>query len=252
MVARAARHPTETRGGRHPSWPPTAVRPSPSSTPARPPWRPPRPPSPTSSPRPTCGTCSTTGWSCDADAAGGLTPALRDRMSTLIRYAVDGGADAVLLSCSMYGPVARRGRRLQPVHGPGLRPGACSTHVAAAPPATGRRPRLAGLGGRPTAPHRLRPPDLAEADVDDADRHARRRRRRRSRRPGDLAPLEQLLVDAASDLGRARCDLIVLGPVLPGPGPRRGSRPWPSRCSAHRTWPRRTLAGQLLGSGLRG
>jgi hypothetical protein len=42
----------------------------------------------------------------DADAAGGPTPPLRRRMRTLIRHAVDGGADAVLLTCSMYGPVA--------------------------------------------------------------------------------------------------------------------------------------------------
>ena len=42
----------------------------------------------------------------EADAAGGLTPPLRHRMRTLIRHAVDGGADAVLLSCSMYGQVA--------------------------------------------------------------------------------------------------------------------------------------------------
>lgn len=42
----------------------------------------------------------------DADAAGGLTPPLRGRMRTLIRHAVEGGADAVLLTCSMYGPVA--------------------------------------------------------------------------------------------------------------------------------------------------
>lgn len=42
----------------------------------------------------------------DAEAAGGLTPSLRQRMHTLIRHALDGGADAVLLSCSMYGPVA--------------------------------------------------------------------------------------------------------------------------------------------------
>lgn len=41
-----------------------------------------------------------------AEAAGGVTVALRDRMASLIRYAIDGGADAVLLSCSMYGPVA--------------------------------------------------------------------------------------------------------------------------------------------------
>lgn len=42
----------------------------------------------------------------EAEAAGGLTPQLRHRMRTLIRHAVDGGADAILLSCSMYGPVA--------------------------------------------------------------------------------------------------------------------------------------------------
>jgi Asp/Glu/Hydantoin racemase len=42
----------------------------------------------------------------DADLAGGLTPALHERMSTLIQYALDGGAAAVQLSCSMYGPVA--------------------------------------------------------------------------------------------------------------------------------------------------
>ena len=42
----------------------------------------------------------------DAEAAGGLTAPLRDRMTALIRYAIGGGADAVQLSCSMYGPVA--------------------------------------------------------------------------------------------------------------------------------------------------
>ena len=42
----------------------------------------------------------------EAEAAGGVTAPLRDRMRTLIRLAVDGGVDAVLLSCSMYGPVA--------------------------------------------------------------------------------------------------------------------------------------------------
>jgi Asp/Glu/hydantoin racemase len=41
-----------------------------------------------------------------AEAAGGLTSALRARMRSLIRHAIDGGADAVLLSCSIYGEVA--------------------------------------------------------------------------------------------------------------------------------------------------
>ncbi|MET9224445.1 aspartate/glutamate racemase family protein [Lentzea sp. NPDC003310] len=42
----------------------------------------------------------------DAEQAGGLTPVLRARMRTLIGYATGHGADAVLLTCSMYGPVA--------------------------------------------------------------------------------------------------------------------------------------------------
>ncbi|MFD4669938.1 hypothetical protein ACFWNN_09395 [Lentzea sp. NPDC058450] len=42
----------------------------------------------------------------EVEKAGGLTPALRDRMRALIGYAVENGADAVLLTCSMYGPVA--------------------------------------------------------------------------------------------------------------------------------------------------
>jgi Asp/Glu/hydantoin racemase len=47
----------------------------------------------------------------DADAAGGLTPALSGRMLSLIEYVIGGGADAVLLSCSMYGPVLDAARR---------------------------------------------------------------------------------------------------------------------------------------------
>ncbi|MEU4159970.1 aspartate/glutamate racemase family protein [Actinoplanes sp. NPDC026670] len=42
----------------------------------------------------------------EAEAAGGLTAALRLRMQTLIGYALSGHADAILLTCSMYGPVA--------------------------------------------------------------------------------------------------------------------------------------------------
>ncbi|SEH03986.1 hypothetical protein SAMN05444920_1519 [Nonomuraea solani] len=51
----------------------------------------------------------------EADAAGGMTPALTRRMLALIDYAVQGGADAVLLSCSMYGPAAELARRLHDV-----------------------------------------------------------------------------------------------------------------------------------------
>lgn len=51
----------------------------------------------------------------EADAAGGLTPALRDRMTSLIEYAVRGGAQAVQLACSMYGPVATAARQPVPV-----------------------------------------------------------------------------------------------------------------------------------------
>jgi Asp/Glu/hydantoin racemase len=43
----------------------------------------------------------------DAEQAGGLVPPLRRRMLSLIGHAVSGGADGVLLTCSMYGPVAR-------------------------------------------------------------------------------------------------------------------------------------------------
>ncbi|MEV7941752.1 MULTISPECIES: aspartate/glutamate racemase family protein [unclassified Kitasatospora] len=43
----------------------------------------------------------------DADEQGGLTAALRARMHRLIEHAVRGGADAVLLTCSLYGVVAQ-------------------------------------------------------------------------------------------------------------------------------------------------
>ncbi|WP_049562630.1 aspartate/glutamate racemase family protein [Nonomuraea sp. SBT364] len=51
----------------------------------------------------------------EADAAGGMTPALTRRMLALVDHAVRGGADAVLLSCSMYGPAAQLARRLHDV-----------------------------------------------------------------------------------------------------------------------------------------
>lgn len=55
-----------------------------------------------------------------ADERGGVTPELQERMRRLIDHAVTEGADAVLLSCSLYGFVARqRAANLTvPVHGP--------------------------------------------------------------------------------------------------------------------------------------
>ncbi|MEU6249093.1 hypothetical protein [Glycomyces sp. NPDC047010] len=51
----------------------------------------------------------------EADEAGGLTEPLAARMRTLIGHAIGGGADAVLLTCSMYGPVAAATEAAVPV-----------------------------------------------------------------------------------------------------------------------------------------
>jgi len=51
----------------------------------------------------------------EADRAGGLTAELEDRMNSLIDYAVDRGAEAVQLACSMYGPVATASHQPVPV-----------------------------------------------------------------------------------------------------------------------------------------
>lgn len=49
----------------------------------------------------------------DADAAGGeLTPELRDRMLRLVRHGADGGANAVVIACSMYGEVSAIAEKL--------------------------------------------------------------------------------------------------------------------------------------------
>ncbi len=49
----------------------------------------------------------------DADALGGeLSPQLRDRMLRLVRHGVMGGADAVVIACSMYGDVREVAERV--------------------------------------------------------------------------------------------------------------------------------------------
>lgn len=56
----------------------------------------------------------------DVAEAGGLTPSLEERMERLIEHARLEGADAVLLTCSIYAPVAHgaQGRMSIPIAGP--------------------------------------------------------------------------------------------------------------------------------------
>jgi len=55
----------------------------------------------------------------DAEEAGALIPRLQHRMMTLVRYAFEGGVDAVLMTCSQYGSVAPSAREElgRPVYG---------------------------------------------------------------------------------------------------------------------------------------
>jgi len=80
-----------------------------------------------------------------ASAAGGVTPPLRDRMLTLIRHAIDGGADGVLLTCSMYGATAQDAAPGLPI--PVLAPDEALFAQVAAHRAT----RIAVLASLPTA-----------------------------------------------------------------------------------------------------
>lgn len=54
----------------------------------------------------------------DAQAAGSVTPALQARMQRLIDHAIAEGADAVLLTCSIYGQVAEAADGSVPVLAP--------------------------------------------------------------------------------------------------------------------------------------
>ncbi|MFH9425696.1 hypothetical protein [Streptomyces sp. NPDC017529] len=60
----------------------------------------------------------------DAHAHGGLTPALAGRMRRLIGYAAGGGARGVLLTCSLYGPVAEDAHEARDAGVPVLAPDA--------------------------------------------------------------------------------------------------------------------------------
>jgi Asp/Glu/hydantoin racemase len=81
----------------------------------------------------------------DAEEAGGLVPPLRRRMLSLIGHAVSGGADGVLLTCSMYGPVARLAAQLWD------RPVAGSDEAVYQRVAAERPTRVAVLGSLETA-----------------------------------------------------------------------------------------------------
>jgi aspartate/glutamate racemase len=156
----------------------------------------------------------------EAEAAGGLTSALRHRMRTLIRHADDGDADAVLLSCSMYGPVAADVARTSPI------PVLASDEAlfdAVAEHVTGGATRVAVLGPiRAVVDHTVarlhdRLTDLGTPDasitgtvVDGA---------REATGAGDHARLGRLVADEARRLG-SDADVVVLcqfsiSPALP-------------------------------------
>jgi Asp/Glu/hydantoin racemase len=139
----------------------------------------------------------------DAEAAGGLTDPLQQRMSTLIRYAVDNGADAVQLACSMYGPVTATVTHPVPVLASDqamfaevarLRPARVAVLASLKPAARDSVQRLeADLAAQGQHP-------VVEATVVEAAKHASAR--------GDLAELGRVLARAATDLDDA--DVIVL------------------------------------------
>ncbi|THV34676.1 aspartate/glutamate racemase family protein [Glycomyces buryatensis] len=139
----------------------------------------------------------------DADAAGGLTPELAERMSRLIGFARDGGAAAVLLTCSMYGTVATSAELDIPVLAPDQAAFArvvrerwgsvlvvASFETAAIDAAARLRSTLAdaGVGTR--------------VDVVTADAALR------PSRSGDVDALENALADVVAD--KAACDAVVL------------------------------------------
>nr|MDT0659760.1 hypothetical protein [Micromonospora sp. DSM 115978] len=136
----------------------------------------------------------------DADAAGGLTPGLTERMRTLIEYAVANGADTALLTCSMYGPAANGAQWPVPVYASDQ---AMFDRVRVLRPA-----RIAVLGPLPAGVadtvNRLRAlgPGTIDGITVDGTLAASR--------GGDLDRLRDLLVGAARQVA-AEVDAIVLG-----------------------------------------
>lgn len=140
----------------------------------------------------------------DAEAAGGVTGPLEDRMHELIRYALATGADGVLLSCSMYGPVT--GLLTDEAGGrPVLSPdGALFDEVVrlAAPRVTVLAPVEAGM--RDSVERLSR--HLVDAGVDSVVTGAVVAG---AREPG--ADVSALVTEAAREAESAGTDLIVLG-----------------------------------------
>lgn len=142
----------------------------------------------------------------DADRAGALTAPLRRRMLALIEYAVDGGADGVLLTCSMYGQVTTLARQLteRPVDGSDE---AMLERVAADRPA--RIGLLASLASAlPDSEERLRAV-LEQAGVKAELLGALAPSAAEAARAGDQAALVDALLAAAASMA-GRVDAVML------------------------------------------
>lgn len=137
-------------------------------------------------------------------------------MATLISYAIDGGADAVQLSCSMYGPVATEVATSYAV------PVVPSDDAMFAHVAEARPQRIGVLGSLESAAadsaRRLRA-YLAEGSVTADLDHGAVSGAAAAADRGDQAELESLLLEAGTELAH-RVDVIVLvqysiAPALP-------------------------------------
>jgi Asp/Glu/hydantoin racemase len=136
--------------------------------------------------------------SADLARDGAITPAMTERFLTLSRYAVNTGADAILFTCSAFGPcIDACAAELAPL--PVLKPN--EAMVAEAASMGGRIGLLASFGPTldsmpPEFPeHVVLVPRLAEGALDALNR-------------GDAEAHDRLAAEAARDL--ADCDAIAL------------------------------------------